>query len=126
MEKLTIKELAPYLPYDLKIQWSNPEAENSKMTPRLMEVLINQNFDPIIHKPLLRSLSQLTEEIEHNGVRFVPLEWLEKNMDFKEWNPPVMNDCTINMGQWHEYQKLFEWHFDVFGFIDKGLATEKK
>jgi len=31
---------------------------------------------------------------------------------------------TLNYGLF--FQKLFEWHFDVFGWIEKGLAIEKK
>jgi hypothetical protein len=87
-------------------------------------------------KPLLRSLSQLTQEIEVDGVRFVPLvelknysdgsvhmdDWLEHMDDFS-YKPHEINfeQCPYIF-----IQKLQEWHFDIYGLIEAGLAIEMK
>lgn len=34
------------------------------------------------------------------------------------------NTWTIVQGQFELWEKLYEWHFDVFGLIDKGLAID--
>lgn len=106
---------------------------------------------------LLYPLSQLTQEIEHNGERFVPLEKIA--LQGKEGyrltkvvkilrgtgllyyiSSGVMghdNETKFDRqtksfrrhGQIVPYelnQKLYEWHFDVFGLIENGLAIEKR
>ncbi len=126
-------------------------------------------------KPILRPLSDLTKEIEYNGEKFVPIEFLFNNLvdaadviefdyEFKEEIKPVFqiddgwnhcmslkNDyghilcfsfdsnsksfmlgiesrpgvewCNIS-NQYEMFQKLFEWHFDIFGLIENKLAID--
>ncbi len=81
--ELTIKHLSAYLPYGLKMMWSdgkidtlNPsldENDYKENEVRLPLVLfsISQEYNNI--KPILRNLSDLTKEIEVNGERFVPM-----------------------------------------------------
>lgn len=134
MERLTIKELAPYLPYGLKIR--NILGRGSTWT--LTRFNIEQFSDD--DKPLLRNLSQLTEEIEHNGESFVP--WVEINkflnngeyqphfnvIEYNEWGSLTISfgdHCagySLNLEAIPVIQKLFEWHFDVFGLREKNLA----
>ena len=184
MKQLTIKELAPYLPYGLKV------IEESTNNISEVDGLFNDNamhlkrtnrvdyfhFYPNI-KPILRSLSDLIKEIEHNGEKFVPIEWLYNNLvddsdvvdfdyTFKEeikptfqiddgWNfcMTLVNDskcflcysydsnsksfllsisdediinfewCTIS-NQYDMFQKLFEWHFDIFELLENNLAID--
>lgn len=101
MERLTIKELAPYLPYGLKLYIWNGGYEKPIEYPTLIglhgDSIIQSGYrfrsihcgDEIfsrpemsnslsIIKPLLRPLSYLTEEIEHNGEKFVPMEEIAK------------------------------------------------
>jgi len=97
-------------------------------------------------KPILRPLSDLTKEIEHNGQKFVPMEYLfefenpynkiPKRMKYHYEEVPNRISISHNassrdtevlfseMGAnpYWMIQKLFEWHFDVFGLIGKGLA----
>lgn len=87
-----------------------------------------QGFDEV--KPILRPLSDLTEEIEVNGEKFVPIYWLED----KYYTMPILQDINrfnrlLEEDENWIYQisfilitHLFEWHFDVFGLIEKGLA----
>ncbi|WP_099368089.1 hypothetical protein [Sphingobacterium sp. 1.A.4] len=136
MERLTIKELAPYLPY--KLQW---KFEGSDEVHEVMGIDITDFgvhlFSPYGDygkcridegKPLLRHLSSLTKEIEHNGEMFVPKDKIhnytkvDENgtlyvlVDGTQWqSDPLRWDYeTVN---W-----LISLHFDVFGLIDRGLA----
>jgi len=77
-------------------------------------------------KPLLRPLSDLTKEIEVNGEKFVPLDWFDKNYaplscSHEEMKEHFMKE-TLTVMPFVVIQKLIEWHFDVFGLIEKGLA----
>lgn len=75
-------------------------------------------------KPILRPLSDLTKEIEHNGERFVFSDRYLSNSKIKmlldnslcSFNNPL-NDIDYN-----SVKLLLEHHFDVFGLIEKGLA----
>lgn len=147
MDKITIKELAPYLPYGLKCIWNTETYElhgvlaNDKC--KLMDI-----YDDTIYgcgikfiKPLLFPLSSLTKEIEVNGERFVPLKVLESMNDFGEHLYIQSSTLSEDFGKldwWIEdeggftfnemmnvYNKLLEWHFDVFGLIERGLAIDK-
>jgi hypothetical protein len=144
MEKLKLKHIAPYLPYGLQYIYKGKIAElvnihyfyshdeygnvtgKSECTivicPRFNEV---QSLITAI-KPILRPLSDLTKEIEIEGKKFVPFEWLlQYNPHTKDTKPcAVIENGVIEMQYYRDYQKLFEWHFDVFGLIDKGLAVD--
>lgn len=75
-------------------------------------------------KPILRPLSDLTKEIEINGDRFRPIEKLYGG----DYYTKGMNDSISNYqhlkNHYGFYSQLFEWHFDVFGLIDAGLAVD--
>ena len=179
MEKITIKELAPYLPY--KLQWV---FEGSDDVHEVVGLDITDFGVHIISpygdsgrcsikegKPLLRPLSQLTEEICHNGEKFVPIEEIAKieapditgakekihsitsfnrglslnsrqrgvtykyegvAVEITHYKDAVFHKKVINgndswvFSYFHNYpeilRKLHEWHFDVFGLIDRGIA----
>lgn len=148
MKQLTIEHLAPYLPYGLNVQLKSKKATRSgkklsnyigvlhgvyqnygddiSVVFREDEEIIDLNCDEI--KPILRNLSDLTKEIEHNGEKFVPIEVLLENVhsDFKE-------SLKHDIGNWRlkwdtlpywVIQKLFEWHFDCFNLINNNLAID--
>ncbi len=124
MERLTIKELAPYLPYGLKVIGFNNYIYKDmvcELTDRnLWTHIENQS------KPLLRPLSSLTEEIEHNGESFVPYDVLRdmelKDMKLHSDGCLTINHRNIQNCEYWRMEKLLEWYFDVFGLIDRGLA----
>jgi hypothetical protein len=126
------------------------------------EIIDHYVTKKITYKPILKPLSMLTKEIEHNGEKFVPLVELAKISYAKYWHKNnLVNfrdekwvqvtgyykfryndsrksfecikhntndeytecDCFVP-SQIELFQKLFEWHFDVFGLIDKGLAID--
>lgn len=128
MEKLELKHLAPYLPYGLKLYHSGYKAKHileasikegvydREMSAVTLTAMVNDNE---YLKPILRPLSDLTKEIEHNGEKFVPVDRLEWN----SYDHIIKKGMCDNVG--YQYMiKLFEWHFDVFGLIEKGLAID--
>ena len=129
--KLELKHLLPYLPYNLNVLYFDNYGEKifAKMTVEVPEGMFKspKNEYPISHIlssdyveafPILRPLSDLTKEIEANGKRFVPMEWLHKNYIgetmFK--NPATWSHRSVTI--------LFSWHFDVFGLIKENLAID--
>lgn len=139
---IPLEQLSVYLPYKLmcltpKHQFKYGTQESILMTglsvdlgELIVEFLRNDDLELSNtikwFKPLLHPLSQLTEEIEIDGERFVPIKRLnELNID-PNCDPVVLNDGTINYDPLKEYQLLFKWHFDIFGLIDKGLAEPIK
>lgn len=89
--------------------------------PYLMHENIPYYLDEI--KPYKRNLNQLTQEIEHDGVRFVPLvelqnysdgsvhmdDWLEHIDDFS-YKP---HEIDFEQCPYIFIQKLQEWHFAI-------------
>lgn len=148
MEKLEIKHLAPYLPYGLKVLIYNEDLV------KILGVDFSTNLHVVLGKkendigrfhysltdikPILRLFSDLTKKIEIESKNFVPIEILKKEYFVKEIDFfDVFNrneneigiymksiDYTIKPTPYLVYQKLFEWHFDVFGLIEKGLAVD--
>ena len=165
--KLELKHLAPYLPYGLKLEYSNTtlgmvcERQGSG-TRGIYHAAFSQD------RPLLHPLSRLTEPILGGKVPLIELgkmiynegwkvdftvmktetpcvkisasspEYLVVRKDefrishcltrYPEDDPQDDEDIDelihLAVDHWM-YQKLFEWHFDVFGLIEKGLAIEK-
>ena len=125
MVSITLKELSDYLPYGV-IGFS----KYGKIPDLLIGLLIEkdgsiiftlQNYRTNLFKPLLRPLSDLRKEIKVNGERFVPIEKLPIiGMDVLEIESDIKH-CSIEQ---KNYNKLLEWHFDVFGLIDRGLAID--
>lgn len=81
-------------------------------------------------KLILRPLSDLTKEIEHNGEKFVPNEYMQEitglskatGRDFLSGF--FFGELNLRGTTLHAYMKFFEWHFDVFGLIKEGLAID--
>lgn len=132
MKQLSIKEIAPYLPYGLKVfdQWSeNNQGEFLEVhgfDGDMQEWLLYDNIDgstinycKSLVKMVLRPLSDLAQEIEHNGEKFVPIKELGIN---KNWLG--INDYHLHVYNqpYSEVQKLLEWHFDVFNLHENGLC----
>lgn len=74
--------------------------------------------------PMLRPLSDLINEIEHNGKKFVPIEYhsfSHSKEEIIEFQNKFAHYKSLKYGI---TERLFEWHFDVFGLIEKGLAVD--
>jgi hypothetical protein len=165
MNKLTIEHLAAYLPYGVKAEMLDYRRDYVGLKYDTIIgihqwskkgdwcVLTNGGSKPdLLHiKPILRSLSDLTTEIEHKGEKFVPMEellkikhkkWFDSHLDSRyseitsEDVPAYAKayfsfmatlEVRIFKGSIHneEYwivQKLLEWHFDIFGLREKNLC----
>lgn len=85
MEKIELKHLAPYLPYGVQLKGNTHgdifTLEALKETGlRTTETGYDNWEDLYDFKPILRPLSDLTKEIEHNGEKFVPLHQMVKDL----------------------------------------------
>ena len=148
--KLELKHLAAYLPYGLKIlvpedikgidtgffdiEWDNDNCISSgvyEVTGINYEnsflpdcVMFRNGYLQIENcKPILRPLSDLTEEIEVGGERFVPnLHPYFKYLIHCELDI-FLRDIPYSL-DYRQYSKLTEWHFDIYGLIEQGLAID--
>jgi len=125
MERLTIKELAPYLPYDLRMKGRNTEYP-------LEGCQLDEWFnwgEMTEDKPLLRPLSSLTEERQF-GDYWSEIEEIVKESEqhcdaYDEWLEIFIDDPEphrILQAPFEVVQELLKRNFDVFGLIDRGLA----
>jgi len=141
MEKLELKHLAPYLPYGVKIG-------RHIRSNDLIIVLMNSyhisgffNNEYIYFKPILRPLSDLTEEQLLELVSIKGYKDIAPTIDYKFkivqkpfgkiWKITKLDDWALIISfneperlSYKLFSKLIEWHFDVFGLIEKGLAID--
>jgi len=141
-DKLELRHLAPYLPYGLAV--TQTTQENSFVIDGIRKVkdyyvVIAHNDDGSFFergmnyvKPLLRPLSDLTKEIEHNGEIIIPANWLHNHysntpnwFEHSEQWIKDKDDLRDTICEYCVVQKLIEWHFDVWGLIENGLAIDK-
>lgn len=122
--KLEIKHLAPYLPYGLKIysgELTNPTligivedycllSEYEYMTKNSHKTFTKPKTKQTLKfcKPLLRPLSDLTKEIEHNGEKFVPIVYLcekycNRKCVTKEMGENLLKATNGGAGLWFLY-----------------------
>ena len=126
--KLELKHLAPYLPYNLQIS-TDDVGENWVETViglnhEAIETSVGNYWDYTV-KPIFRPLSDFTKEIEHKGEKFIPID----NLNFKSTEDsfkilPEYNQWLYRFIKYADVQLLLEWHFDVYGLIDAGLAID--
>ena len=125
--KLELKHLAPYLPYGLKFYVENVvkgKYTKSYSWELTLETDLKQVLD-FQNKPILRPLSDLTEEIENFRDKpedncLVMDNWIDHFLDFTG----KVNEANINACPYGLMQILLENHFDIFGLIEKGLAID--
>lgn len=82
-------------------------------------------------KPILRPLSDIVNEIEHKGEKFVPLHKLLELSNFdlsKMDNDEILSYknqfSDLYFLNYTDAQQLFEWHFDIFNLIESNLAID--
>jgi hypothetical protein len=142
--KLELKHLAPYLPYELNLKIDT----SLGISNRCFELDCGHDFNMHLFKgnvkPILRPLSDLTNEIVIGNVKFVPIDILfekeyPRHLSKKYYNQTFYNYASVShngtavslkvyLGKIIEqnprwiFEYLLKWHFDVFGLIEKGLA----
>jgi len=136
--KLELKHLAGYLPYGLlvtKNDWTNymlltPCSSYLADSKRKYEIGI---LDVICFKakPILHPLSDLTKKIDFKNKKITPLTELLRlsNFDVSKMifeNQLEFLDTFTNILflSFEDGQRLMEWHFDIYGLIEKGLAID--
>ena len=137
--KLELKHLAPYLPYNLKLLGPNSyDAYNDirDLKPTNINVVLDDLFGPQL-KPILRPLSDLVKVINYNGKEFKTLDFIKDqcedeyftDTDFEEYIENRKHNTTylthaMDYLPYGLINRFIEWHFDVFGLIEKGLAID--
>jgi hypothetical protein len=131
--ELELKHIAPYLPYGLK--WTLQGLNEFAMSGVTHETLFTESGAvltwpkhpdlPRALFPLLRPLSSLTKVIEVDGKKFVPINnlTLSKADSFSDFLDLSKGIKDVMSFRYWVVEKLFEWHFDVFGLIEEGLAV---
>ena len=143
--ELELKHLSAYLPYELSVLSGDSKVEymlirvDSKGTyHREVELskkdvrYYQQNIKYC--KPVLRPLSDLFKlgnDLSEMPNHIKPIEFLENysDTDFERdfisemYNPDFLKE-KIKYAPSTILQKLTEWHFDIFGLIDAGLAVD--
>jgi len=148
--KLELKHVVGYLPYGLKCyNHYHPKLEINVIgfeKDSLLIVYDDSKFYSAFgaFKPILRPLSDLTKEIEVNGEKFVPIEELKRvnrkirfsDNRFMDYDDGKSKDVlhfsfydifsySLNFEEITEItNKLYEWHFDIHGLIENGLAID--
>lgn len=128
--ELELKHIAPYLPYGLKCQTldrgktviSELNAAYSDNSYTFMNIVESEKgFDDI--KPILKSMNNLNNTYINELAKYIvsidekyTIELATILIKAYKPNPLGMPYIVI--------QKLLEWHFDVFGLIEKGLAID--
>jgi hypothetical protein len=96
--KLELKHLSAYLPYGLKVGTDSGKVALLKNEGLRFFInipykggMVNQSYEPKLlqnsdWKPILRPLSDLTKEIEHDGEKFVPIVELFQKAYFSIYN----------------------------------------
>lgn len=132
METLELKHLAPYLPYSLEF---NCDFNGIQLMTGLF--VTEEDREPLVefkgycacindttHKPILRPLSDLTKEIEIDGEKITPYDKLNYKPTIKHVSDYPFSYNDLQFISHYSFQLLIEWHFDIFGLIEKGFAID--
>lgn len=136
--KLELKHLAPYLPYGLKVtkaDWGKTfkvDCDGTTLNCVGVDYVLSRQA-----KPILRPLSLLIEDCidGKSPLELIRDKYNEENQEqvtqveahniggLTIYGLMTNDSFEVSMPYW-AYEMLFSWHFDVFGLIKKGLATE--
>jgi hypothetical protein len=138
--ELKIEHLAPYLPYELNLQYIVREkveqtgimksiSHNEYEThPTKVSISAMYNEEHIwMFKPLLRDLSQFEQDHINLVKEFIGIgKWCDEYDNYfdiwfyySEMVQDLVLQCPYEIAQF-----FFKNHYDVFGLIDAGLASE--
>lgn len=128
--KLELKHIVGYLPYKLKMRHDYIKAKHgNEKTLRLWEMELNFTSASMAireqdRRLILRPISDLIKEFEVNGEKFVPIEKYTKDIQ-EELLACLRDDTYYELLPLFVIEKLYEWHFDIHGLIEAGLAIDK-
>lgn len=125
------KIISSYLPYNVKIV-NNVAFQEFGLCKNTIEELRGLMLDHVYTdvdyfniencRLILRPLSDLDKEIEHDGNKFNPLEYIWEK-DYESYTSSYFKS-HIKGVPFGIIQKLLEWHFDINGLIERGLAID--
>lgn len=136
-EKLTARELALYYGANAIVKHTGPDTfpyfEDGKMYPISGGMLKEHEKGGIVVLPILRPLSDMTEDDArviykfYFGVDFEVREWMDENPAL-EWigdeDEIYSSNISNFIGRQDVWRYLLSCHFDLFGWIEKGLAID--
>lgn len=127
--KLELKHLAPYLPYNLRRHCPSSnvlihEFSSIDFTQSMIDFIQKAGW-----KPIFRPLSDLRNLMPNSDVCYISYMWYEIiGSDSESFDKDTFfEQCEIGNISFLPAMvipKLLEWHFDVFGLIDTGLAID--
>lgn len=142
-KELTQQELirvySAYLPYKLQLKYDLYEEigtlesilkvdDYDDMRLGISSMYRSDNYWEF--KPILWDLSMLTNDIEHEGEKFIPIDKIKElypnTPEFENYVNEWIKYCGI-MDSKIEYVcviKLIEWHFNVFGLYDSQFINK--
>jgi hypothetical protein len=120
MEKLELKHIAPYLPYNVKLMFKGKDIDRLSFKKYYILKEIQEGFICVngyrtnnkSYLPILRPIEELYDSSTDFGIKIV---------HYFNFRTNVKLDCK-NF-PYHVMEQLFKNHFDVFGLIEKGLAV---
>lgn len=139
---MKIEEIAPYLPYGVKMIFEKSgkiialHGLQCVGSANLSYADYERHYDSTIwnFKLILHPLSDLTKPCLPNGN--IPIDFFdiyeEDNFEYTDIKTyrlieSISKNNIIHDIKWLPYgvvEKLFEWHFDVFDLIEKGEAVD--
>lgn len=117
MEKLTIDHLAPYLPFQVKVQVIREDESIDYITLTASQAMLiedDYHFEP---KLCLKPLPALKDPVSLD----MPNTDLLVQIEISEFANKQISLSSLSYGA---FQDLVRDHFDVFGLIDSGLAVD--
>lgn len=142
---IDLKHIAPYIPYGVEGLFTLSSVANipKHKDEERIKLMTEDNiaFFRSFCKLILRPLSDLDKDITHNGKTFNPVKELVEltkssnaliafyglnTVGLADYLEDVANYGNINP-KYLSYplaQKLMEWHFDIHGLIERGLAID--
>lgn len=150
-KEIKLSEIVGYLPYGLKCQILNYKSDYIGEDTGIIDGYYfyagkphfyfnngkakgnaGKSFD--LFKPILRPLSDLTKEIEVNDYKFIPNDFIKRNIwedgiDCENSKTIILDTRKIEginiMYLSDEFiQFFYEYHFDVHNLIERGLAID--
>jgi hypothetical protein len=120
-----LEHLASYLPYGLMLKTETGIIKLLSLDTVLKMVNFGHGDAKELSeiKLILHPLSDLTKEVEINGIKVIP-DSESFNLLGGRFLSTVLKDNGIETLPYNLIQKLFEWHFDVSGLIEEGLAID--
>ncbi|HLS53020.1 MAG TPA: hypothetical protein VK031_03540 [Tissierellaceae bacterium] len=148
MKELEIKNILPYLPYEVEVYFEGEEFPHEivglDMSSRPLHILSPWGQFGMSSlegaKLVLRPLEDIFKEINHRGKIVTPHREISKILnggkysdsfniiEYNEYGSLRINfgdhttGYSINLETIPVLEKLYELHFDVRGLIDQGLA----